>query len=72
MMPKRGYNSAGNNPYLFDCPWCGALKGCLCKTEDGIEYTDGSYCRARLMLDCLCECHTKGSPSPPCPECSGL
>jgi hypothetical protein len=46
-------NSAGDNPYLFDCPWCGALKGCLCKTEDNKEYTDGSYHRARLMKDCL-------------------
>ena len=24
MNPKN--NSAGDNPYLFDCPWCGALK----------------------------------------------
>ena len=46
-------NSAGDNPYLFECPWCGAVKGCLCKNPDGIEYKDGSYHRARLMKDCL-------------------
>ena len=46
-------NSAGDNPYLFDCPWCGAKKGCLCTNEKGTEYTDDSYHRARLMKDCL-------------------
>lgn len=46
-------NDAGNNPYIYACPWCGALKGCLCKDESGKEYTDGSYHRARLMKDCL-------------------
>jgi len=46
-------NSAGDNPYIFDCPWCGAKKGCLCKDMDDKEYTDGTYHRARLMKDCL-------------------
>jgi len=46
-------NDLGNNPYIYDCPWCGAPKGCLCKDLHGIEYTDGSYHRARLMKDCL-------------------
>lgn len=46
-------NNAGENPYLYSCPWCDAPKGCLCKDEHGIEYTDGSYHRARLMKDCL-------------------
>ena len=51
MNPKN--NSAGDNPYLFDCPWCGALKGCLCKDQNNKEYSDGSYHGARLMIDCL-------------------
>ncbi len=46
-------NSAGNNPYLFDCPWYAAKKGHLCKDMEGNEYTDDSYHRARLMKDCL-------------------
>lgn len=46
-------NNAGDNPYIFNCPWCEASKGCLCKDENGKEYTDGSYHRARLMKDCL-------------------
>lgn len=45
-------NSAGNNPYLFDCPWCGVTKDHPCKNLKGIDYTDGSYHRARLMKDC--------------------
>jgi len=46
-------NFVGNNPYLFDCPWCGASKGTPCKDLNNIEYIDGSYHRARLMKDCL-------------------
>ena len=46
-------NSAGNDPYVFICPWCNALIGCMCTDEKGNEYTDGSYHRARLMKDCL-------------------
>lgn len=45
-------NNAGNNPYMFNCPWCGALKGNLCKDEKGNEYLV-EYHRARLMKDCL-------------------
>ena len=46
-------NDAGNNPYIYECPWCGAPKGCLCQDDEGIEHKDGSYHRARLMKDCL-------------------
>lgn len=46
-------NSAGDNPYIFDCHRCGASKGCLCQDDKGNEYIDGSYHKARLMKDCL-------------------
>jgi len=46
-------NNAGNNPYIYACPWCDAPAGCLCRDMEGKEYTDGSYHRARLMKDCL-------------------
>jgi len=46
-------NSVGGNPYIYDCPWCTAQKGCLCTDEVGNEYKDGTYHRARLMKDCL-------------------
>lgn len=46
-------NSVGDNPYIFNCPWCDAKIGCLCVDLNGKEYIDGSYHRARLMIDCL-------------------
>ena len=53
-------NNAGTNPYIYDCPWCGALKGCLCKDLKGNEYIDGSYHGARLMMDCLIKSKEEG------------
>ena len=46
-------NCAGDNPYLYDCPWCRAKKGYLCRNMRNEEYTDGTYHRARLMIDCI-------------------
>jgi len=46
-------NSAGDEPYIFDCPWCGAKKGSLCIDLRGKDYPTGTYHRARLMKDCL-------------------
>jgi hypothetical protein len=50
---KRNKNIIRGDPYRFECPWCGASKGSLCKDLNEIEYTDGSFHRARLMKDCL-------------------